>query len=46
MKAATLDIPKEVALKDPSDFRIIGKELPRKDTPLKVNGFSPICDGY
>ena len=38
MKAATLDIPKEVALKDPSDFRIIGKELPRKDTPLKVNG--------
>ena len=38
MKAATLDIPTEVALKDPDNFRIIGKEIPRKDTPLKVNG--------
>ncbi len=37
-KAATLPVPKEVALKDPKDFRILGKAPPRVDTPQKVNG--------
>lgn len=36
--AAQLDIPKEVALKDPKDFKLIGKPIPRLDTPIKVNG--------
>jgi isoquinoline 1-oxidoreductase beta subunit len=30
--------PKEVALKDPKDFALIGKPLKRLDTPDKVNG--------
>jgi isoquinoline 1-oxidoreductase subunit beta len=30
--------PKEVALKDPKDFRLIGTPLKRFDTPDKVNG--------
>jgi isoquinoline 1-oxidoreductase beta subunit len=30
--------PKDVALKDPSDFVLIGKPLKRLDTPDKVNG--------
>jgi isoquinoline 1-oxidoreductase beta subunit len=30
--------PKEVALKDPKDFALIGKPLKRFDTPDKVNG--------
>jgi isoquinoline 1-oxidoreductase beta subunit len=30
--------PKEVALKDPKDFVLIGKPLKRLDTPDKVNG--------
>src|ERR1700686_2531883 len=30
--------PKEVALKDPKDFGLIGKPLKRLDTPDKVNG--------
>jgi isoquinoline 1-oxidoreductase beta subunit len=30
--------PKEVALKDPKDFVLIGKPLKRFDTPEKVNG--------
>lgn len=37
-KAATLPMPKEVKLKDPKDFRIIGKSTKRLDTPGKVNG--------
>jgi isoquinoline 1-oxidoreductase subunit beta len=36
--AARLPVPKEVALKDPKDFRLIGKPLPRLDTPAKVDG--------
>jgi isoquinoline 1-oxidoreductase beta subunit len=36
--AAKLAVPKEVALKDPKDFRLIGKPLPRLDTPAKVDG--------
>jgi len=37
-KAATLPVPKEVPLKDPKDFRLIGARTARLDTPSKVNG--------
>jgi len=37
-KAATLPVPKEVKLKDPSNFKLLGKPTKRLDTPLKVNG--------
>lgn len=37
-KAATLPVPDEVLLKEPADFRIIGKPAPRLDTPEKVKG--------
>jgi len=39
-----LEIPKSIPtipeeqLKNPKDFRLIGKDIPRKDIPLKVNG--------
>jgi isoquinoline 1-oxidoreductase beta subunit len=36
--AATLTPPKDVPLKDPKDFKIIGKPRRRLDTPAKVNG--------
>ena len=36
--AAELKVPKNILLKDPGDFRIVGKNIPRTDTPLKVNG--------
>lgn len=36
--AARLPVPKDVALKDAKDFRLIGKPLPRLDTPEKVDG--------
>lgn len=36
--AASVPVPKEVQLKDPSEFRLIGKPLARIDTPSKVNG--------
>jgi isoquinoline 1-oxidoreductase beta subunit len=37
-KAAALPVPKDVKLKDPSQYSIIGKPLHRLDTPEKVNG--------
>jgi isoquinoline 1-oxidoreductase beta subunit len=37
-KAATLSAPDQVTLKDPKDFRLIGKALPRTDLAGKVNG--------
>ena len=37
-KAATLPTPKEVRLKTPDDFKIIGQRIPRLDTPLKTAG--------
>src|SRR5204863_44577 len=37
-KAAALPVPKDVALKDPKDFRLLGTAVPRLDIPAKVNG--------
>jgi isoquinoline 1-oxidoreductase beta subunit len=36
--AATLPVPANVRLKDPSQFRLIGKPTRRVDTPAKVTG--------
>lgn len=36
--ASLLPPPREVRLKDRKDYTLIGKPLPRKDIPLKVNG--------
>lgn len=37
-KAASLPVPKSVFLKDPAEFRFLGKGVPRVDTPAKCNG--------
>ena len=37
-KAAAMPVPKDIRLKDPSEFRIIGKPTLRLDSPDKVNG--------
>ncbi len=37
-KASTLPIPKDVTLKGPSDFRLLGQSLARFDVPEKVDG--------
>lgn len=36
--ASKLDVPKNPTLKDPKDFNILGKNIPRQDVPLKVTG--------
>jgi isoquinoline 1-oxidoreductase beta subunit len=36
--AATLSAPEDVALKPPSEFRLIGRTVPRIDTPPKTDG--------
>ncbi len=36
--AAKLPIPKNLTLKDPKQFQVIGKAIKRLDTPAKVNG--------
>ena len=38
LAAAKIEPPKEVALKDPKDWKIAGKPLKRLDTPPKVTG--------
>lgn len=37
-EAAKLEIPKEPKLKDPKDFKILGKSIKRPDVPLKTCG--------
>ena len=37
-KATTLPMPNNVTLKDPKDFKLIGKPVKRLDAPDKVNG--------
>lgn len=37
-KAAALPVPKNVSLKNPKDFRLLGQPAPRLDIPEKVNG--------
>jgi len=36
--AARLPLPEKIALKEPKEFRYLGKPVPRRDTPAKVNG--------
>jgi isoquinoline 1-oxidoreductase subunit beta len=36
--AASLKVPENPELKDPKDFKILGKSAPRLDIPLKVSG--------
>lgn len=36
--AAKLPVPEKPAIKAPKDFRVVGKRVPRVDTPAKVNG--------
>lgn len=37
-EASKLEPPKDVALKNPKDYKVIRKSMPRQDTPLKTNG--------
>jgi isoquinoline 1-oxidoreductase beta subunit len=36
--ASKLDVPQNPKLKDPENFKLIGKSLPRPDIPMKVDG--------
>jgi isoquinoline 1-oxidoreductase subunit beta len=36
--ASRVPVPEKVAIKDASQFRLVGKPMKRLDTPLKVNG--------
>jgi isoquinoline 1-oxidoreductase beta subunit len=38
LAAAKLPVPKDVRLKDPSEFRLIGKRVKRIDSPAKIDG--------
>jgi isoquinoline 1-oxidoreductase beta subunit len=37
-KAAVLPVPEKVTLKDPKDYKLIGRRVARVDVPSKVNG--------
>src|SRR5579862_2186432 len=37
-RAATLPVPTDVTFKTAKDYKIVGKPIPRLDTPAKVNG--------
>ena len=37
-KAAKLPVPKEVKLKDPREYRLLGKPMARTDSPAKIAG--------
>lgn len=37
-EAALMEAPQHPTLKDPRDFTVIGKSLPRQDVPAKTNG--------
>jgi isoquinoline 1-oxidoreductase beta subunit len=37
-EAMAMPVPSEVPLKDPKDWKLIGKRLPRLDTPAKTTG--------
>lgn len=37
-EAATMDVPDQVTLKDPADFRLIGRPIPRLDVEAKSTG--------
>ena len=36
--ASKMEVPKEPKLKDPKDFKLLGKKAPRPDIPLKSSG--------
>lgn len=38
VEAGKLPVPADVPLKDPKDFKLIGKKIPRRDTPPKLFG--------
>ena len=38
LAASNEKVPKKVPLKDPANFKLIGTDIARKDTPLKVTG--------
>jgi isoquinoline 1-oxidoreductase subunit beta len=37
-RAATLPVPTDIPLKQAKDYKMVGKPIPRLDTPAKVNG--------
>ena len=39
--AAKLPVPQKPAVKDPKDYKYVGKPMKRLDTPSKVNGSAP-----
>ena len=36
--AALLEVPSDIVLKDPSQYRLLGKPMLRRDAPAKING--------
>jgi isoquinoline 1-oxidoreductase beta subunit len=43
--ASKMDVPKEPKLKDPKDFKLLGKKTPRPDIPLKTSGIDVVVPG-